>query len=69
MQYIAQKQKGEWDIEAAVWYGCKASARVIEHLGCLTPIAWADELDTPRYPNESERMEEIGNDIIMALHL
>ena len=68
-QYMAQKQKGQWDIKAAVQYGCKASARVIEYLGCLNPIAWADELDTPRYLDESERTQEIGNDIIRALHL
>ena len=65
---MAQKQKGQWDIKAAVQYGCKASARVIEYLGCLDPIAWADEVDTPRYLNEAEKPQEIGNDIIMALH-
>jgi sugar/nucleoside kinase (ribokinase family) len=54
-QYMAQKQqKGQWDIKAAVQYGCKASARVIEHLGCLDPIVWADEVDIPRYSNKAE---------------
>lgn len=52
-QYMAQKQKGEWNIMAAVQYGCKASARVIEYLGCLEPIVWADEVDIPRYSNET----------------
>ena len=47
-QYMAQKQKGHWDIKAAVQYGCKASARVTEHFGCLKPIVWADEVDIPR---------------------
>lgn len=47
--YMAQKRKGKWDIEAAVLYGCKASARVIEHLGCLHPIPWADEVDASRH--------------------
>lgn len=51
-QYFAQKREGKWDIEAAVSYGCKAAARVIEVLGCLDPIVWADEVDTPRYPRE-----------------
>ena len=54
-QYMAQKPKGQWDIKAAVQYGCKASARVIEYLGCLDPIVWADEVDKPRYLNEAER--------------
>ena len=50
-EYLAQKQRGEaWNIEAAIAYGCKASARVIEELGCLDPIAWADEVDIPRRP-------------------
>lgn len=53
-QYMAQKQKGQWDIRAAVQYGCKASARVIEHLGCLDPIVWADEVDIPRSSNETQ---------------
>ncbi|KAL9124753.1 MAG: hypothetical protein Q9217_005949 [Psora testacea] len=58
-QYMAQKQKGEWDIKAAVQYGCKASARVIEHLGCLHPIVWADEVDIPLKSKEAEKTQEI----------
>lgn len=65
---MAQKQKGQWDIKAAVQYGCKASARVIEYLGCVYPIVWADEVDTPWYLNEAEKTQQIGNDIIIALH-
>ena len=57
-QYIAQKQKGQWDIKAAVQNGCKASARVIEHLGCLAPIVWADEVDIPRSAVEKETVEQ-----------
>ncbi|KAF7502386.1 hypothetical protein GJ744_005964 [Endocarpon pusillum] len=53
-QYMAQKKKGQWDIEAAVKYGCKASACVIEHVGTLIPIPWADEIDIVRHPNEAE---------------
>jgi sugar/nucleoside kinase (ribokinase family) len=34
-QYMAQKQKGQWDVKAVVQYGREASARGIEHLGCL----------------------------------
>ena len=56
---MAQRQQGQWDIKAAVKYGCKASARVIEHLGCLDPICWADEVDIPRYPNEVEKIQEM----------
>lgn len=52
--YMAQKQKGQWDIEIAVQYGCKASARVIEYLGRLEPIVWADEVDIPRASKEIE---------------
>ena len=57
-QYIQQKQMNQWDIEAAVRYGCKASARVIEHLGCLAPIVWADEVDTPRYPIDEQTKQQ-----------
>ena len=61
-KYLADKQKGEWDIRAAVEFGSKASARVIEHLGCLHPICWADEVDIPRFPQplqpeETQQME------------
>ena len=56
---MAQRQQGQWDIKAAVKYGCKASARVIEHLGCLDPIVWADEVDIPRYSNRAERIQEM----------
>lgn len=56
---MAQKQKGEWNIRAAVQYGCKASARVIEYLGCQEPIVWADEVDIPRYSNETQKAQEI----------
>lgn len=50
-QYLKQRQEGEWDIKVAVQYGCKAAARVIEELGCLEPIPWADEVDIPRRRN------------------
>lgn len=56
---MAQKQKGQWDIKAAVQYGCKAAARVIEHLGCLEPIVWADEVDIPRDSKQTEKTSEM----------
>ncbi|KAL8902732.1 MAG: hypothetical protein Q9207_004429 [Kuettlingeria erythrocarpa] len=46
-EYMNSKRSGRWDIKAAVQKGCKASARVIERIGCLEPICWADEIDTP----------------------
>lgn len=55
---MADKQKGEWDIKAAVEFGCKASAWVIEHLGCLHPICWADEVDIPQYPRTEEHSKQ-----------
>ena len=57
-QYIMQKQSNQWDIKAAVQYGCKAAARVIEHLGCLAPIPWADEVDIPRYPKNEDETQQ-----------
>ena len=59
-EYMAQKKKGQWDIKAAVQYGCKASARVIEHLGCLDSISWADEVDITRYPTQAEKTDEMA---------
>ena len=41
---MAQSQRGEWDIGAAVRFGCNASARVIEKEGCLQHIPWLDEI-------------------------
>lgn len=64
-ELLAQKRGGEinvetgqWDIEAGIAYGCKASARVIEAIGCLDPIAWADEVDIPRRPPKVIEPEE-----------
>lgn len=52
---MAQIQSGQqWDIGAAVRFGCKASARIIESLGTLDHIAWADEVDIPKYPPQAE---------------
>lgn len=51
---MQQKLMGEWDIKVAVQYGCKAAARIIEHVGCLSQIGWADEIDIIRYPEEAE---------------
>ncbi|KAG8527904.1 uncharacterized protein KY384_006820 [Bacidia gigantensis] len=42
VEYVRQKQLGQWDIKAAVAYGCKASARTVEQTGCLDPIPWSD---------------------------
>lgn len=67
-QYIAQKQKGQWDIRSAMQYGCKASARVIEYLGCLDPIVWADEVDIPRSSKEINEKLEIKNDHSNVVH-
>lgn len=61
-KYLTQKQKGQWDIKEAVQYGCKAAARVIEYLGCLDPIVWADEVDLPRYPKDVENTPETVKD-------
>ena len=53
-EYLRSKLTGTWDIRSAVQKGCKASARVIEHIGCLEPICWADEIDIPASPRGSE---------------
>ena len=56
--YMSQKLRlpegGRWDIKAAVENGCKAAARIIEHVGCLNPICWADEVDIPWYSKKAE---------------
>lgn len=64
-EYIAQKQKGQWDIREAVQYGCKAAARVIEYLGCLDPIVWADEVELPRYVDGGEKTPELAEATIL----
>lgn len=45
VEYLQQKQRGEWDIEKAIEHGCKASARTIERLGAVESIPWIDEID------------------------
>ena len=58
-EWLRSKQTGKWDIKAAVQNGCKASARVIEHVGCLEPICWADEIGISlQLPKESEKGSE-----------
>jgi len=43
---VRQKSSGkDFDIRKAVRFACQASARVIEHIGCLEPIPWLDELE------------------------
>lgn len=58
-EYLKQKLEDEWNIEAAVRYGCKASARFIEHIGYLEPIPWADEVDKPRVVSRRNSMQDV----------
>ena len=58
VNYIQQKHTNKWDIKLAVEYACKASARTIEHQGCLDPIPWADKVDVPRYPKDANKLQE-----------
>ncbi|MCJ1381397.1 hypothetical protein MMC17_004507 [Xylographa soralifera] len=51
VEFVKQKQQGIWNIEQAVRFACKASARTIEHLGAQEAIPWADQVD----PIESEQ--------------
>jgi len=53
-----QKQRGQWDILEAVAFGCKAAARVIEHIGCLDPIAWRDEVNHPRILSKTSSVQD-----------
>ena len=45
MEFVKQKQQGTWNIEQAVRFACKASARTIEHLGAQDAIPWADQVE------------------------
>ncbi|KAL4747500.1 Ribokinase-like protein [Aspergillus terricola var. indicus] len=45
VEYIRQKQQGQWDIAKAVRRACKASARTIERFGAQESIPWANEVD------------------------
>lgn len=44
VDYIKQKDVGEWDIKRAVQSGCKAAALAIQRLGAMDAIPWADEV-------------------------
>ncbi|KAG8530278.1 uncharacterized protein KY384_004779 [Bacidia gigantensis] len=63
--YMAQKldlpEGGKWDIKAAISNGNKAAARIIEHVGCLEPICWADEVDKSWYDREPTAIGEVIN--------
>lgn len=45
VEFVQQKKRGQWDIEAAVKHACKASARTIERVGAQESIPWFDEID------------------------
>ncbi|KUJ12397.1 Ribokinase-like protein [Mollisia scopiformis] len=46
VEYVQQKQKGNWDIKKAVTRACRAAARTIESLGAQESIPWANEIDS-----------------------
>lgn len=43
VEYITQKQEGEWNISRAIARACRASARTIERLGAQEAIPWGNE--------------------------
>ena len=45
VEYVQQKNRGEWVTEKAIKHACKASARTIERLGAQDSIPWIDEID------------------------
>ena len=59
-QKLQLPEGARWDIKVAVKNGCKAPARIIEHVGCLNPICWADEVDIPWYTKKGEDVLNIA---------
>ena len=53
-QKLQLSEGGRWDIKVAMKNGCKAAARIIEHVGCLNLICGADEVDIPGYTKKVE---------------
>lgn len=46
VEVVRQMASGmPFDIRKAVQFACKASARVIQKIGCLEPIPWLDEVE------------------------
>jgi ribokinase len=45
VEYIKQKQIGEWDIAKAISRACKAYAKTTERFGAQESIPWVDEID------------------------
>lgn len=45
VEYVLQKQMGEWDIAKAIEHACRSSARTIQALGGQSAIPWIDEID------------------------
>jgi ribokinase len=43
-EYLWQKQRGEWNIEEAIKFGCRVSAKTISQLGAQSALPWYDEL-------------------------
>ncbi len=44
VQWVKEKQGGNWDLRSTVEYACKASAQTIQQVGCQESIPWASDL-------------------------
>ncbi|MCJ1285520.1 hypothetical protein MMC26_004860 [Xylographa opegraphella] len=45
VQWVKEKQRGQWSLRSTVEYACKASARTIQQVGCQESIPWASDFD------------------------
>lgn len=44
--HAVRSMQGEWDMEAAVKWACRAAGRTVEKKGAQSAIPWADEIDS-----------------------
>ncbi len=44
--HVVKSMHGEWDMEAAVRWACRAAGRTVEKKGAQSAIPWADEIDS-----------------------
>jgi ribokinase len=44
--HAVRSMQGEWDMEAAVQWACRAAGRTVEKKGAQSAIPWADEIDS-----------------------
>ena len=52
VQWVKGMKTGGWDLKSAVRHCCKASAQIIQQVGCQKAIPWASDIDPAIPPSD-----------------